>query len=93
MNVLMAARLRYILAESMASLPAEDRDQRIAYIRETGEHGIRVREEDGLLRFTWAGRPLAVVDPAVFAEDAYMLPLERDMARQVPDDPGELTDQ
>ncbi|MDH6461770.1 hypothetical protein M2302_001945 [Micromonospora sp. A200] len=92
MNVRLAARLRYILAESMAALPAQDRDQRIAYVRETGEHGIRVVEDDGLLRFTWGGQPLAVVDPAVFADDAYLQPLERDMVRQVPDDPGELSD-
>lgn len=92
MNVLFAARVQRILEDSITGLPDEDRAARIAYCRATGEHGIRVLADGDVLRFSWGGQPLAVVERSVFDDDAYLQPLAVDMVGVVPDDPRELSD-
>ena len=84
------ARVQHILAETLAALPADDRAERIRWCRENDAHGVRAFPEADGIRFEWGGRVLAVVDRGVFAEDAYLRPLELDMVRDVPDDPREL---
>jgi hypothetical protein len=86
------ARLSYIIAESVKALPEEDRAHRIAWCKETGQHGTRMHEEGDSYRIVWGGRTLALVPKAAFADDSFMEGLSADIVPNVPDDPSGLSD-
>jgi hypothetical protein len=90
-DTLFLARVQHILAESVKALPEQDRAERIAWCRRTGQHGVRAYPAPDCIRFEWGGRTLAVVDRDVFADGAYLEPLQMTFSRAVPDDPRELT--
>jgi hypothetical protein len=58
------ARVEELLSVSVAALDPAERAERIAWCQATGRHGIRARIEGDLLVFTWADRPLVMVQAA-----------------------------
>jgi hypothetical protein len=62
-------KVRRVIAEAVEGLDPSDRDERIAYCRETGEHGVRAQVEGDGVEFTWGGRTLAVVERALLTDD------------------------
>lgn len=93
-DVRMWARLQYILDDAIRQLPADDLGARIAWCKETGNHGITMHPgTDGLLEFQWGGRRLALVNNNVFEDEAYLQPILTDPVRDLPDDASELTDE
>jgi hypothetical protein len=86
-DTLFWARVKHILEQAIACLPAEDQAARVAYCRSTGLHGVTAfREPDGTTRFEWGGRTLAVVDPSVWTDEAYFDDLAMTVMPAAPDD-------
>lgn len=76
-DVLLDARLRYIIEASLAAMPTVERRRRVEVCQATGEHGVRASfEDDGVLLLTWGGSALARVLPGAFDDDGYFRPLE-----------------
>jgi len=77
------SRVRELLADAVARLDPQDRDERIAYCREHNQHGVRMHTDpDGVLEFRWGGRRLALVRAADLAAD---VPLRAELVGEVPD--------
>jgi hypothetical protein len=57
-------RISLAIADAIEALPELERERRIAYCRETGDHGVNVeRMPNGWLVFSWAGEDLLWLDP------------------------------
>jgi len=84
------ARVQHILATTLAALPDEDRQARITYCQDNDEHGVRAARDGDLIRFTWGGQLLALVEASVFDDDAYLSDLDMTVTQEVPDDPRDL---
>jgi len=92
-----ATRVRAILTDAIERLPHVDRQERIAYCRESGQHGITSMPDphypDQVL-FDWGGRRLCSVkmelirDASIPLGVSDMLPLPED----IPPDARQLTD-
>ncbi len=55
--------IRDLIAAATTALDPQDQAARIAWCRQTGQHGVRVHvtDADDLLDFWWGGRRLAMV--------------------------------
>ena len=84
-------RLRELLAAAVAGLDPIDREERIAWCQELGEHGVRMHlaDDDDVLEFRWGGRRLAMIHRDALLEDG---PIEAEFIADVPDTPAELDD-
>lgn len=86
-GLLFWSRLQYILEQSVRALPEDDREQRVAWCQETGNHGVgtKIGETDDELVFSWGGRVLARVFLNVFNDDSFFEPLESTLRPGPPD--------
>jgi hypothetical protein len=62
-------KVQQLLTEAIEGLDPADRAERIAYCRETDEHGVRAQVEDDGVEFSWGGRLLAVVERELLTND------------------------
>jgi hypothetical protein len=61
------SRIRAAVAEAVDRLPEDERARRIRWCQITGEHGVSVQIDGGLLLFRWGGKPLVTMPRAAFA--------------------------
>lgn len=75
-------RMQALIANAINGLDPADREERIAYCRDHGAHGVRMfPDPDGVLELRWGGRTLAMVR----AEDlASGEPLRAEFVGEIP---------
>jgi hypothetical protein len=81
----MDEKIRQVAETAVAGLTEQDRAARVAWCRETGEHGIRALVEGDAVVLTWGGRKLADVERAVLVDDGAELPAGEFVRGGVPD--------
>lgn len=89
-DVLFWSRVEHILRVSVEGLSETDRQERIAYCRRTGQHGVRALHDGPDIRFSWGGRLLCVVPRNAFDDEAMFEPLGAVFIPDPPDDPSTL---
>lgn len=82
-------RLAQIIEDTVALLPDDDRQARIAYCRRTGKHGVRVERVGDGFRLMWGGRPLATLDADLLTDPSLQVATAT-YVDAVPDSPAEL---
>jgi hypothetical protein len=60
-------KIREAVAAAVDRLEPEDRARRVRWCAITGEHGVSVLVDGGLLHFRWGGRELLTMPKAAFA--------------------------
>lgn len=77
-------RARDLLADAVARLNPQDHAERVAYCRQSGQHGIRMHftEGDDLVEFRWGGRRLVLLPRVLLLNDQ---PLQAEFIAEVPD--------
>src|SRR3954468_4785610 len=63
-------KVAVLLESAIAALAPDDIAERVAVCQSTGEHGVRAHLEGQVVRFTWGGQDLLVVEGRVFEDDA-----------------------